>query len=209
MNEHTPLPPGVEERLARYRAGDLTPDDRAAFEREVLADDALAEALYAELSLDAVSAREAPAVPARPAITPLPPPRRPRRLPVHVLLPIAAALAVVSAVMLWRRPAPVPGDSVRGTAVLRVLEPIGSQSSPPAVFRWTHGAGADSYRLDLYDTASGRPLATRVTRDTVLAFSEVVPAGTALVASWRVTALGPDGLDLNATAGASFELADH
>lgn len=45
--------PQQEERLARYRAGAMPASERAAFEREALADDALAEALYSEESLEA------------------------------------------------------------------------------------------------------------------------------------------------------------
>jgi hypothetical protein len=52
------LSPEQEERLARYRAGAMSEAERAAFEREVLASDALSGELYAEGSLDSVRASD-------------------------------------------------------------------------------------------------------------------------------------------------------
>ena len=203
MNRTRPLPEGAEERLARYRSGAMNPDDRAAFEREVLADEALAEALYGEIALDHVH-HEATRSPGAGRV-PLPLTTRTRHLPVHILLPIAATLLLVSGVVLWRRNTPAPaGDWVRGERSVRALEPNGALTAPPERFRWTNEPGATSYRVELYEVDTGAPIGSIVTRDTVVAFTEVTKQQGITGASWRVTPIGPDGLDRKPASGATY-----
>lgn len=192
MNALPPLDDVREQQLARYRAGAMSASERAAFETQALADDALAEALYSELSLDAI--RRAPAA-ARFAWW-------------RVALPVAASLVAVSAWFLLRAPStgPVPDDgTVRGSGAMRALEPAGDVAAAPDSLRWTSAAGAASYRVELLDEDGG-VAGVLVTADTVAAVAALrspVPAA----ARWRVTALGADGLELAAKAHAEWRVA--
>lgn len=197
MNALPPLDDLREQRLARYRAGAMVEAERRAFEAEALADDALAEALYSELSLDAVRREPAASRAARDA----------RFAWWRVALPVAASLVAASAWWLWRSPstAPVPDDgTVRGSGAMSALEPSGDVSAPPDSLRWTSAAGAASYRVELLDE-SGGAIGLLVTSDTVAAVASLrspVPSA----ARWRVTAIGADGLDLAAKTHAEWRV---
>lgn len=185
MSALPPLDDLREQQLARYRAGAMSASEREAFETQALADDTLAEALYSELSLDAV--RRAPAAS--------------RFRWWYAALPVAASLVAVSAWMALRAPAPrlAPDEgTVRGAGAMRALEPAGDLAAPPESLRWTSAAGAQSYRVELLDE-NGAVAGVLVTADTVAAATALrspVPAA----ARWRVTAIGADGLDLGAKA---------
>lgn len=202
------LTPEQEERLARYRAGAMTADERAAFERQVVASEALSEALYAEVSLDAlaVEAREPARVPgARPALV-----LRPRRDwswgVTRILLPAAAVLIVIAGVFRLtgrERGAPAVPDIVRGAESLaEPLEPVGELAAPPQRFTWTRDPGAESYRVDLY-APDGSVIGTYVTRDTTLGYSALSPAAVA-AGEWQVVPLDTDGLERPATPRTAF-----
>lgn len=194
MNEPGPLDDRREELLARYRAGALSEAERAAFEREALGDDALAEALYSELSLDAIGR----GAKARPRVVPL---------FVRVALPIAACVVLVSVWALSRRAeAPTPGSdtTVRGAGEMRAIAPLGTLVAPPESLAWTAAVGAESYRVELH-ALSGATLGSLVTRDTAVAIASLTtPAPDS--ATWRVVPLGPDGLDLPARARGEYRV---
>ena len=213
MNEADGLSPELEERLARYRAGGMDEPERAAFESEVLANDALAEALYREVSLDALLPHEAQARAAAPGPGPTgvvqAHARRRGVLPLplaRLLLPVAAVLVAISSVVLWsgrhRPDAPLDEALRGGSGALVLLEPAGSLDQPPRVFRWSRDPGAASYRVELYD-AHARRLGTVVTADTVVALGALSRAPVA-AGEWRVVALGADGLERAARARAAF-----
>lgn len=202
------LTPEQEELLARYRAGAMPADERAAFERQVVASEALSEALYAEVSLDALDAeaREtARVLDARPALA-----ARSRRGwswgVTRVLLPAAAALIVVAGIFRLAGPPrgahPAP-DTVRGAEALAApLEPVGELAAPPQRFVWSRDAGAESYRVDLY-ALDGSVIGTSVTRDTTMDFAALSPAEVA-AGEWQVVPLDADGLERPATPRAAF-----
>ena len=203
------LSPEQEERLARYRAGAMAPEERAAFEREAAASEALLEALYVEESLDtlAADARGVAPLDARPAIA-----VRKRGLSwglTRVLLPAAAAIVVAVGVLRWvghgRGPAE---DIVRGSAAAAApLEPTGEVSSAPRRFVWSRDPAAESYRVDLFD-AAGAVIGTAVTADTsleVAALAATPPAA----GEWQVTPLDADGLERPAAPRAAFRTRAH
>ena len=199
MNEVPGLTPEQEERLALYRAGAMSAAERVAFEREALASDALSEALYAEVSLDLVRSDPRPMA----KVTPLPV-RRPSA--TRWLVPLAAVLIAVSVLLLLRpRPSVTPGvDVLRGAASLSALEPVGNVSAPPERFRWTSVPGAASYRIELFDL-SGNSMGTGISRDTTIAFGALAHAPLA-AGEWRVTAIGPDGIDRDSRTRAAFRV---
>jgi hypothetical protein len=211
MNEVLGLTPEQEEALARYRAGAMSAAERAAFEREALASDALSEALYAEVSLDLVRPAPRPLTASAPAasrpmatVTPLP--LRRSRSAARWLVPLAAGVIAVSALVLLRpRPSVTPGaDVLRGVASLSALEPVGNVTATPERFRWTSVPGATSYRVELFDL-SGNSMGTAVSRDTTIGFGAVARAPLA-AGEWRVTAIGPDGIDRDSRTRAAFRV---
>ena len=160
-----------ENRLADYRAGRLAPEDRRAFEEEVLASDELAGELYAEVSLDAALSTGRNAASAGPSS-----PRWWRRRDVAVLVPLAAAallLLVLRAPDRDRAGLPAP-PAFRGEASgARCLSPIGDVETAPSRFRWSHDPAAVMYRFELYDASSALLFRT-TTSDTTIE----IPAGT-------------------------------
>lgn len=199
MSEPTPLTSEQEERLGRYRAGRMSEAERAAFEREVVASEALGEELFAEAVLDEVRAERA-------AVEPLPL-RRPRPAVWSYALPVAAALIAVSVLMWSRRPggeAPDQGGLRGGMEAPRLIEPSGPLSREPLVLRWTSSPLADRYRVELYDDA-GNSLGTAVTRDTVVAIAALTARPVA-AGEWRVVAILPSGLDGPRLGRAAFRV---
>lgn len=176
------MPPGAlspeqEERLARYRAQAMPAAEREAFEREVLANDALAEALYSEQLLDAAtSVRRGAGL------------RRPRGGRFAWARALAAAsVVVVAGIFVLRSRAPESdGDSTRGSRV-------GTASARADRVSWGSVAGAARYRLTLV-SAAGQALADTVVADTSLARGFV--ARDPRVAAWYVTPLTEDGVEL-------------
>jgi hypothetical protein len=188
-----PLSADQEERLARYRAGTLSAAEREAFEREVLASDALAEALYSEQSLESV--RVAPARPARAG---------------HLLAVAAAVVAMTAVALLWPRGGhdrpPGTGETLRGggdSGAAVPLEPRGDLSAPPTTFRWRSDPGAESYRIELFG-ADGRRLATAVAGETTFSAASLA-ADTLRAGSWRVVPVGPDGLERPSSPAVRFQ----
>lgn len=186
--ERAVLTDAQAERLERYRAGRMTAAEREAFERDSLADDTLAGALYSAEAL-ATLAR----------------PRRRAAAPWRELA-LAAALLAVFTVAWWRtvdRESPVPVPVRRGAeATVRLLAPAGDVATSPERFTWTPDAFAASYRFELGDEL-GRVVATRIVRDTSLAAEDL---GVALPAAghWGVVPLAADGSERPAPAVMRF-----
>jgi hypothetical protein len=201
-----------EERLALYRAGALGAEARAAFEREVLESEALAEELYAEIALEGVLAAGATAAVPGPAAAPLP--GAVRRAPPTSrgawlrMLPVAAALLAVSVTGWWLvRPhdRPGPGDILRGGAGRPgLLEPTGAVSEPPQWLRWNSVPGAAQYRVELFDE-SGHGLAAMVTADTMLGM-DALAHRTLIAGEWRVVPIGADGREGAPLGRATFRV---
>jgi hypothetical protein len=200
VSELRPLSPEQEERLARYRAGAMAPEARAAFEHEALADEALAEALYAEVELDAVRLATAPASPRTIVLEPR------RSWFVLRALPVAAALAAVAFAGWWltRTPAgPAGPDVLRGgSSAPQLIEPVGDVTALPAELRWNAVAGADHYRVELFD-ATGRRLGTAVTPETTLAIERLV-TGPFGAGEWRVVPIAASGREGEPLPRAAF-----
>lgn len=203
------LTPEQEERLARYRAGAMAADERAAFEREAAASGALLEALYVEESLDALAAdalATAPVLDARPAIAA----RRRRGWSwglTRILLPAAAAIAVAVGVFRWagmERRTPGGEDVVRGAgAFAQPLEPTGDLASPPRRFVWTRDPAAETYRVELFG-GDGAVIGVAVTADTTLGIAALAPVAPA-AGEWRVVPLDADGLERPVGPRAAFK----
>jgi hypothetical protein len=202
MSAPDDLTPRDEERLARYRAGTMAPQERRAFEQDTLASDALSEALYGEEVMDALG-RAAPRVlDARPALAA----RRRWWALARVALPAAASVAILAGILHWAQRGRAPEDDVvRGAAAAaRPLAPVGDVADAPPAFTWSRDPAADSYRVDLF-APDGARIATAVTRDTSLAASALSPA--AIVAGeWRVVPLDAGGLERPAAPRAAFRL---
>ncbi len=176
------------ETLGRYRAGRLSPAEREAFERELLADDALASALYEDESLDALVRR------------------RPRvRAPLPALA--AAAVLVLAVGLTWwnvaRHPGPAREPVLRGEpAAVRLLEPAAGGAAAPVRFVWTRDPLAASYRFELSD-AGGHLVATRMLPDTVLDAADLdAPAPAS--GSWTVVPIAADGHERPAPPASHF-----
>ncbi len=191
------------ERLSRYLAGELSPEERSRIEREILGDPGLAEALYADLSLkesiaavDDVTRARARSESARP--------RFGARW-LRVALPAAAI--VVLAVLVPRffedeggtrrlrspapaerapaKPAPAPSPAPSVVA----LFPTGSFDEPPSRFVWTRDSTATSYRIEILDESAAIVFSAE-TPETSLAFPSAALGGSAgKILSWRVVPL--------------------
>jgi hypothetical protein len=125
------LSPAEEERLSRYVAGEMEPGARARFEREVLADGRLAEALYADVSLaGAIGAAEDEVTRAR------------ARRAAWPRWGAAAAAVLVVALLVPRLL-----DTTPSGRRLRSPEP------PPSALRlaWPSSPQATSYRIEILD----------------------------------------------------------
>ncbi len=197
--------PEQADRLARYVSGELSGEERAALEREILADDALADALYGELALRSLPL-QAPGAPAR-AIPATRPRSRPPFWRWQVALPAAAAVIAVFS-MLWivGRQTAGPGRTLRGQGgAPRLLEPLGEVERVPGRFAWTPAAGAASYRLEVLD-AEGRVRYETVTPRT----SHPLPAGalpdTLALLRWRVVPVDAASRELPASEFATLRI---
>lgn len=203
MSEHRDsLTPQDEERLARYRSGEMTSEEHRAFEAELLTSDLLMEALYQDVSL-AESLREL-----RPGTFGAGPEQRSsfwRSLlgAFHgwrIWIPVAATAAVA---LLILRPPKEP--TVRGElGVTRAIAPIGTLKEPPARFVWSASPGAIRYRFVLYD-AQFHVVSTQVVSDTSLAAAGLLPVDLERGA-WQVTPIDSSDQPLAPTPPARFQI---
>lgn len=173
-----------EARLAAYHAGRLSPEEGAALEAEILADPEASEALYAQLGIqDALERAQGPV------------PRAAIRRLFTVLLPLAAAIALLWLGPRWQQQAGAPPEPprLRGLpGTLRGIEPRGDLTAPPRQFRWQAEPSAARYRFELYDREATLRYEA-VARDTLL----VLPAAQPALAAgfWRVVPVDSAGAE--------------
>jgi hypothetical protein len=90
-------------------------------------------------------------------------------------------------------------------AALVLLEPVGPIAGPPRQFRWTRDAGAERYRVELFDQNATR-VGVAVTSDTILA-AGALSSRTLNAGQWRVVPIGEGGVDLPRHVRAVFVVA--
>lgn len=184
-----------DERLQRYLLGEMSLEERSAYEDEVLANEDLVDEIYADENAraaieTAVRARRERAL--RASAT-SPHQAWWRRGLGRWLIPAAAVAAVVTFALLRPSPTLVPAPVFRGEGTeLSAIGPEGDVPTVPQRFLW-HPGKAATYRFELFDASSTRIFST-VTSDTF-----VTPKDVAIPANgyWTVTPLN----DLNMTSG--------
>jgi len=175
----------IDERMERYLAGDMTREDRVAFEDEILSKPELSDRLYADVNVrtaieDAARTRRELAVAAASAV---PWWRRPM---LRWLAP-AAAVAAAAVVVLVMRPTSPDGPPVfRGDeTTIEGFSPRGTVVAAPQEFEWRPIEGAAYYRFELFDAASIEVFAT--TTDQTRLTVDAIPVPSA--GYWVVTPL--------------------
>lgn len=132
-----------------------------------------------------------------------------RLLTARTWLPVAVSALLVVALFLWRdrqRASLRGGTRPSGPiAALVLLEPVGPIADPPRQFRWTRDAGAERYRVELFDQ-NAQNVGVAVTNDTVLA-AGALSNRTLNAGQWRVVPIGADGVDLPRHVRAVFVVA--
>ena len=190
-----------DERLQRYIAGEMTAEDRIAFEDEVLSNAEIVDRLYEDASLRAVletvgRARREREVAAAPAVPWW------RRWAGQWLVPAAAVAAV--AILMFTQKSPEQPPVFRGAdGHLEGVEPMGEVGEVPSRFVWTASEGAAWYRFELFD-ATSTPVFDTVTADTIFTIEAItlrVPAR----GYWVVTPLN----DLRARTGGPVLIRYH
>ena len=186
-----------EARLAAYRDGNLPPDERAALEATILADPEASEELYAQLGIQDALERARGAAP-RAAL---------RRL-FTVVLPLAAAIALLWLGPRWQQQLSAPPEPPRFRSLpgtLRGLEPQGELAAAPRQFRWQREPSAAQYRFELYDREATLRY-DAVARDTLL----ILPADAAAVDAgfWRVVPVDSAGAELRPSEPLHFTSPD-
>jgi hypothetical protein len=189
-----------DDRLAQYLSGGLGPAERRAVDETILSDDAMADATYAALNLEAAfdeagRARSRQAAPARVQLPWW------RALGWRTLLPLGAAVAAM--VLLVPRIGITPGDAptYRGddAPVIELLEPLpDGEVIGPTVFRWALVPGASYYRFELLDER-GRLVTEEVVTTPTIDLTPTTPQPTLTRGFWRVTAVDAGGRDLVAS----------
>lgn len=141
MNDRPTAP---DDRVADYRSGALSADERRRFEKDVLERDDLAEELYADLALE--NRMEAAGAGGATKVVPI---SRMRRITTWAVpLAAAAALLIVFAQRAERGDTQEAG--LRGSAdtpELRLTEPETLTLGSP--LQWTAVEGAASYRVEV------------------------------------------------------------
>lgn len=175
----------IDDRIADYLAGKMSPADREGFESEVRADDELADALYAELNLEEALPRagrwRGSNVAATEKVVPLDS-RRPGRNVAwwKIALPAAAAVALFAASFLRPEPPPAP-ETFRGPESLHALHPAG-EGAAIGDFAWSEDPGAA-----IYEIVVRNEVGDIVWRATSAETTIVAPAGALPDGAWRGT----------------------
>jgi hypothetical protein len=180
------------ERAALYLGDVLPSDERAQFERDVLEQDDLAEALYAELNLDEALRESAATSSARPALG-----RGPFRGagPLwRVILPLAASLAILFLVPSTVRHLREPTAFRSGATSLVLRSPIGDVPAFPREFVWEPDPRATSYEIVVTDDEA-RVLVREITLDPKYVLSDDV-ATNAGGGFWTVTVRDANGFEV-------------
>jgi hypothetical protein len=177
---------GADERMQRYLAGELTPEERVAFEDEVLADADLANRLYADVNLRAAIEAAARARRERSVTAVAVKPWWRRR--VWRWVAPAMGVATVAIFMMVTQTEPERTPVFRSTKPgFAPVEPAGNVTGVPSQFVWRASDEAAFYRFVLFDTSATTVFET-VTSDT----SVIIDAATISVPAegyWVVTPL--------------------
>ena len=185
-----------EDRLQQYLDGRLNASERAAFEQELLEDDALMGQAYDELNVRDALAERAGIGGVPPRLQP-----RPRRSAVAFLaVATAASIAFVAFIL----PRPDTGDRVfRGGAggAPVAVAPVGEVPDAPSRFVWTRDPGAMRYRIEIY-LPDGDRLHVSTTADTFFTADGLAIPRTG---SWRATTLDSVGVGVRSTGLVEFE----
>lgn len=221
------LPDAQAERLARYAAGSMTQGERTQFEREILASEALSEALYADESLRAAVAGMSDDVARARARRSAPGMKRSRASWLRFALPLAAGVAIaVVAPRLFDRfggdhassesehsgrtlrsgkvlesenkiSPPVPGPSSVTAPTVKPLFPFGTFTEDPLRFEWTSDPAATAYRIEMTGE-SGERIFSLETPETTIAFpGRDLASRRGDVIVWRVTPIVPQGTGIS------------
>lgn len=187
LREHTirgatPTPACLDDdAVAALAAGDVASDERSALEKHA-ATCAYCRQRVASVALalaDPAVAREVVAADAR---------REPRRVRPRILVPVAAAAAAVLVLVLTPRRADDPGSQHRGveTSTATPMVPTGRVAAAETL-QWATVAGADRYRVTLFD-ATGIVLYETQIPDTVVALPDSVVLAPGRSYLWKVEA---------------------
>jgi hypothetical protein len=201
----SPLTVEETERMARYLGGELSQEERARWEREILADPRLADALYSDVNLrESIGGAADDVARARHRRDSTAAAGGARWL--RIALPAAAVVLVALLVpRYFEKPgsapsAPAPEGERRlrsaspaspssdGASAPRVvaLFPTGSFDEPPERFLWTKDRLATTYRLEISDESKTIVFSAE-TPDTTLDFPAADLVGRAgAVLSWHV-----------------------
>jgi hypothetical protein len=113
-----------------------------------------------------------------------------RRFPFKLVVPFAAAAALLLMVRLdWRQatpPSPHRAPTITASAAPLPLAPLGSVTGPGAL-RWSSISAADRYRVTLFD-GSGRTAFEAQVADTVLALPDSIGLVAGQAYWWKVEA---------------------
>jgi len=193
MNELTCLEVEEEGLVGRYLAGRLGPDPAARFEAHYLTCDNCQTALQVAVALRAELRRlepQAVATWSASSVRASTPGAQSRARRLRFWLPAGAAAAATLAGLLvwgqWTGEPAVHRRSPEGVVGPTAIQPVG-QLSVVERFTWSATAGADLYRVAVYDMA-GQALFEVEARDT----SVMAPSGASFQAGqqyvWTVTA---------------------
>jgi len=181
-----------DERIADYLAGSMKAEEREEFEREVLASDELAEAVYAETSLDDAIRRAGVAGAAQRAETKIVPMGSRGLAWWKVALPLAAAIALIAIPLVDRDRAPETGPVFRGAdSAFTIVGPTGRVASLER-FTWNDDPGAAAYEVTVRDAAARIIWRMTTTETSVQPPSGAIPAELA-GGTWTVRAFDASG----------------
>jgi hypothetical protein len=157
----------LDERVQRYLAGELTPEERIAFEDEVLANSELSDRLYADANVRAALETAAHARRERSVAAASVDPWW-RRHVWRWMVPAVGVAAVAIFMFVQQTESPEQAPVFRGAdRHFAAIEPAGDIESVPSQFVWSASDGAAYYRFELFDAASALVLET-VTSDTMI-----------------------------------------
>jgi hypothetical protein len=189
-----------EEQLQQYLDGRMPPEDRLAFEEELLADPGLMAATYDEVLVrdalnEAIKARHIVREASRPA-------RRRWAIP---FLAVTAAASI--SFLVFVLPRPTHDDVFRGDSSSRphAVAPAGEITEPPVRFIWTRDPVAARYRLEIFGSDSNR-LHVSTTEDTFMVMGqEYTPPVSGF---WKVTSLDSIGVGAHGTGKVPFSFPE-
>lgn len=213
--------PELKERATAYFDGAMPPGERAAFEREMVANPDTARAVYEQMGMGPVyhEALQALRIRHLESHARLPDRSVTKRVPWwgrtrsrFALTAIVSALVIVVVLVsnigeppqVSERFLPAGGPGGEG---FRGLSPSGAVEALPFQFTWTPHPNAAHYRLEIYDKSSGKFFET-ITGHTslIVALDELAERGLRL-GYWRVVPLDPHGSELDPTQTVSFTVS--